>query len=117
MGVTGQYRVAIVGGGYAGFTLARELDPHVNVTLIEAREAFVMTPATPRVLVEPALFDRIVIPYDRLPEAEKAYDRNTASETLKAILSLGYRIQPPVSEAQPVHGGGTAGAEVVVPTM
>lgn len=66
MGVTGQYRVAIVGGGYAGFTLARELDPHVNVTLIEAREAFVMTPATPRVLVEPALFDRIVIPYDRL---------------------------------------------------
>lgn len=66
MSVAGHYRVAIVGGGYAGFTLARELDPHIDVTLIEAREAFVMTPATPRVSVEPALLDRIVIPYDRL---------------------------------------------------
>lgn len=66
MSVTGQYRVAIVGGGYAGFTLARELDPHVDVILIEAREGFVMTPATPRVSVEPALLDKIVIPYDRL---------------------------------------------------
>lgn len=66
MSVTSQYRVAIVGGGYAGFTLARELDSHVDVILIEAREGFVMTPATPRVSVEPALLDKIVIPYDRL---------------------------------------------------
>jgi hypothetical protein len=38
-----------------------------------------------------------LVPYDRLPEAEKQYDRNTALETLKAILALGYRIEPPPS--------------------
>lgn len=33
-----------------------------------------------------------LVPYDQLPEVEKAYDRNTALETLKLILSLGYTI-------------------------
>jgi hypothetical protein len=36
-----------------------------------------------------------LIPYADLPESEKTYDRNTALGTLKAILSLGYSIQPP----------------------
>jgi ryanodine receptor 2 len=36
-----------------------------------------------------------LVPYDRLPEEEKEYDRITALGTLKAILSLGYRIAPP----------------------
>ncbi|TSB02327.1 NAD(P)/FAD-dependent oxidoreductase [Sphingorhabdus contaminans] len=66
MGSKEDFRVAIVGGGYAGFSLARMLDNHVDVTLIEAREAFVMTPATLRAVVEPDLLDEIVIPYDRL---------------------------------------------------
>ena len=34
-----------------------------------------------------------LIPYSELPESEKEYDRNTAMETLKLILSLGYRIE------------------------
>lgn len=29
-------------------------------------------------------------PYDELPESEKEYDRKAATETLKAILALGY---------------------------
>ena len=29
----------------------------------------------------------------QLPESEKQYDRNSAMETLKAIVSLGYRIE------------------------
>ncbi|NOS89974.1 MAG: Ryanodine receptor Ryr [Methylococcaceae bacterium] len=33
-----------------------------------------------------------LIPYAQLPESEKAYDRNTAMETLKAMLALGYKI-------------------------
>jgi ryanodine receptor 2 len=33
-----------------------------------------------------------LVPYDRLPDAEKQYDRNAAVETLKAILALGYRV-------------------------
>lgn len=36
-----------------------------------------------------------LVPYARLPEEEKQYDRNTALEALKAILALGYRIEPP----------------------
>jgi ryanodine receptor 2 len=35
-----------------------------------------------------------LIPYAELPESEKDYDRQTAMETLKAILVLGYRIHP-----------------------
>lgn len=33
-----------------------------------------------------------LVPYDELPEDEKAYDRNTALETLRLITKLGYKI-------------------------
>ena len=38
-----------------------------------------------------------LIAYDDLPNNEKEYDRNTALETLKLILKLGYKITPPDS--------------------
>ena len=34
-----------------------------------------------------------LISYDELPDSEKEYDRNTAMETLKAIMTLGYKIE------------------------
>lgn len=34
-----------------------------------------------------------LIPYKELPEEEKVYDRQTAMETLKAIVALGYRVE------------------------
>ena len=34
-----------------------------------------------------------LIPYEDLPESEKVYDRNSAMETLRVILKLGYRIK------------------------
>lgn len=34
-----------------------------------------------------------LVPYEELPEIEKDYDRNTALETLKVIISLGYKIE------------------------
>lgn len=34
-----------------------------------------------------------LVAYDELPESEKDYDRNTALETIKLILSLGYKIE------------------------
>lgn len=34
-----------------------------------------------------------LVPYADLPEVEKDYDRNTAMETLKLIVSLGYDIR------------------------
>ena len=34
-----------------------------------------------------------LVPYNELPEIEKEYDRNTAMETIKLIVSLGYTIK------------------------
>lgn len=34
-----------------------------------------------------------LVDYDELPESEKDYDRNTAVETLKLILKLGWEIK------------------------
>lgn len=34
-----------------------------------------------------------LVPYDQLPETEKAYDRQTAMETLKLIVKLGWKIE------------------------
>ena len=34
-----------------------------------------------------------LVPYSELPESEKEYDRNTALETIKVILSLNYEIK------------------------
>ena len=33
-----------------------------------------------------------LVPYDQLPESEKEYDRNTAMQTIKTIIKLGYKI-------------------------
>jgi hypothetical protein len=40
-----------------------------------------------------------LVPYHDLPEGEKDYDRRISTETLKAILALGYRILPPATKA------------------
>lgn len=34
-----------------------------------------------------------LVSYADLPDSEREYDRNTAMETLKAIVALGYRIE------------------------
>ncbi len=34
-----------------------------------------------------------LVPYDQLSDSEKEYDRNTALETLKLIVALGYKIE------------------------
>lgn len=34
-----------------------------------------------------------LVPYEELPEAEREYDRQTAVQTLKLILKLGFSIQ------------------------
>lgn len=34
-----------------------------------------------------------MVSYEELPDNEKEYDRNTAMETLKLIVKLGYRIE------------------------
>jgi NADH dehydrogenase FAD-containing subunit len=59
-------RVIIIGGGYAGTQLARALDSDADVALIEPREAFVHNVGAIRAVVDPALLDSLILPYDRL---------------------------------------------------
>lgn len=35
----------------------------------------------------------LLVPYGELPDSEKDYDRNTALETLKLIVKLGFQIE------------------------
>ena len=35
----------------------------------------------------------LLVPYDELAESEKEYDRNTALETLKLIVKMGYGLE------------------------
>lgn len=35
-----------------------------------------------------------LVPYNQLPETEKNYDRNTAINSLKLVIKLGYQIIP-----------------------
>lgn len=36
-----------------------------------------------------------LLPYDRLSEGERDYDRNTAAQTIQMLLYLGFQIIPP----------------------
>lgn len=61
-----QKKIVIVGGGFVGFEVAKGLQKHADVTLIEQREAFSLQPATIRSLVDPSLINKLLIPYDKL---------------------------------------------------
>lgn len=50
-----------------------------------------------------------LVPYDDLSESEKEYDRQTALETIRSILALGYRVVPPGMDA-PREGARGAGS-------
>ncbi len=49
-----------------------------------------------------------LVAYADLPESEKAYDRETALGTLKAILALGYEIHSPRTSGRTKPGGDRA---------
>lgn len=58
--------VAIVGGGYGGAALARQLDPDFDVVLIDPRDAFVHAVAALRGLVDADWAQRIYFGYEGL---------------------------------------------------
>lgn len=71
--------------------LMEEMARHVHKEWMRRRlsEGWRLGPARDDALREhPCL-----IPYDELPETEKEYDRATARETLRFILSRGYEIR------------------------
>jgi NADH dehydrogenase FAD-containing subunit len=59
--------VAIVGGGYGGAAVAKALDEHANVVLIDPKDAFVNAAGSLRALTQPEEWaERIFFPYDSL---------------------------------------------------
>lgn len=58
--------VVVVGGGYGGIKVAKELDSFAAVTLVEPRETFVHNVAALRAVAAPEWVDRLFIPYDGL---------------------------------------------------
>ena len=63
---TEKKRVVILGAGYGGTALAKLLDPHFAVTLIEQREQFFHNVGSLRAAVDSSWLSTLFIPYDRL---------------------------------------------------
>lgn len=92
-------KVAIVGGGYVGFEVAKQLDGVADVTLIEEREAFVHPPAAIRSLVQPDLLEDIIFPYDALLQRGQVVQARAVSVT---------------GEGVQLEDGGFVGADFIV---
>ena len=58
--------VAVIGGGYAGTWIAKELDDEADVVLIDPRDAFVNVSSSMRALVRPEWASRPFFGYDTL---------------------------------------------------
>lgn len=87
------YRIAIIGGGYVGAELAKSLDDIAEVTLIEQNSHFVHAPAMIRAIVDPAILDRALIPYDGLLKRGRVVQAaaQSLSET-EVVLASGEKI-------------------------
>ncbi|WP_458792968.1 NAD(P)/FAD-dependent oxidoreductase [Yoonia sp. MH D7] len=87
------HRIAIIGGGYVGADLAKSLDDVAEVTLIEQNSHFVHAPAMIRAIVDPAILDRALIPYDGLLKRGRVVQAaaQSLSET-EVVLASGEKI-------------------------
>lgn len=59
-------RVVVVGGGYGGVAVAKELDAVADVVLVEPKDAFVHAAAALRTVVDAQWQERVFFGYDRL---------------------------------------------------
>jgi len=83
--------VVILGGGYAGVTLARLLDESNRcfVILVDRKEFFLHSVATPRALVAKNYAQRVMIPYDRLLNNGVVIHGVVQSITPRAVMLYG----------------------------
>ena len=82
--------VVIIGGGYAGISVARDLDEVASVVLVEPKDAFVHNVAALRALVDPAWLPRIYLPYGGLlSHGRVVQDRAVKVDTGRVVLASG----------------------------
>jgi apoptosis-inducing factor 2 len=87
--------VAVIGGGYAGFAVAKGLDALADVTLVEPRDAFVHNVAALRALVDPEWLPTIFLPYDHLlADGRVVQERALEVDTGRVLLSSGTELTP-----------------------
>jgi len=60
--------VVVIGGGFAGFVVARHMRKHYNVTLIDAKEYFEYTPGILRAFVHPQHLEELTFKYQPVLE-------------------------------------------------
>ena len=87
--------VVVLGGGYAGITVAKALDDVAAVTIVDPKDAFVHNVAAWRALVELQWLERIFFPYERLlAEGRFVRDRATAVDGRHVTLASGAELEP-----------------------
>src|SRR5467141_3509255 len=85
--------VVVVGGGYGGFGVAKALDTHVDVVLVDPKDAFVHNVGSLRALVEPTFLPRIFLPYDHLlARGRVVRDRAVEVTAHQVVLASGESI-------------------------
>ena len=89
--------VAIIGGGYAGINVAKALDEHAAVTLVEPRDAFVHNIAALRAVVRPEFLHHMFLPYDHLlARGRVVRDRAVRVDGRSIGLASGARLTPDI---------------------
>jgi apoptosis-inducing factor 2 len=90
---TDRATVVVVGGGYGGVNVAKALDEHAAVVLVEPKDAFVHNVASLRALVEPAFLPRIFLPYDHLlANGRVEHDRAVDVGPHRVVVASGHEI-------------------------
>jgi apoptosis-inducing factor 2 len=86
--------VAIVGGGYGGAALAKALDEHAEVVLIEPKDAFVHAAGSLRAVTQPEWAERIFYPYDEFIKRGKQIREYAAGVDAQGVtLASGGRVE------------------------
>ncbi len=80
----------VIGGGYAGISVAKSLDDVASVVLVEPKDAFVHNVAALRALVDPAWLPRIYLPYSGLlSHGRVVQDRAAKVDAGRVVLASG----------------------------
>jgi len=82
--------VVVIGGGYAGSNVAKQLDDIADVVLVEPKDAFVHNVAALRALADPSWLPRIYLSYDGLlARGRVVRDRAAKVEPGRVTLASG----------------------------
>ncbi|HLN06297.1 MAG TPA: FAD-dependent oxidoreductase, partial [Acidimicrobiales bacterium] len=86
--------VVVIGGGYGGVRVAKDLDEVADVLLVEPKDAFFHNVAALRGLVDLSWLPRIFIPYDGLLKRGRVMrDRARSVDGLTVVLASGSKLE------------------------